>query len=244
MNKFLLAIYLTLALILSDITANAQFVTDKAIDSTSNAEIEEQVMAITVRDAASKLPIHCDIVIKGLNPRKPVTIPNVQDTLIAFKSYRLYTISAIKPGYMYFAHKFWPQEKDTHEENIQMKPLAIGLKTSIEDITFLGDQTDIYHKSAPALEELIEFMMLNPQVKIRIIGHANGPESEKKGALYYKKASEKRAEAVRDYMIQHKIAPERLATKGAGNTEMLFPDPQTDWETQANRRIEIEVIGL
>jgi outer membrane protein OmpA-like peptidoglycan-associated protein len=145
---------------------------------------------------------------------------------------------------MYFAHKFWPQEKDTHEENIQLKPLAIGQKTSIEDITFLGDQTDIYHKSAPALEELIEFMMINPQVKLRIIGHANGPESEKKGALYYKKASEKRAEAVRDYLIQHKIAPERLATKGAGNTEMLFPDPQTDWETQANRRIEIEVIGL
>jgi outer membrane protein OmpA-like peptidoglycan-associated protein len=49
---------------------------------------------------------------------------------------------------------------------------------------------------------------------------------------------------VRDYLIQRGIEPERLATKGAGNTQMIYPDPQTEWETQANRRIEIEVIGL
>ena len=87
-------------------------------------------------------------------------------------------------------------------------------------------------------------MNQNPNVKIRIIGHANGPDSEKRGPAFYKKASEKRAESVRDYLITHKIDPARLVTKGAGNAEMLYPNPKTDWETQANRRIEIEVVGL
>jgi outer membrane protein OmpA-like peptidoglycan-associated protein len=87
-------------------------------------------------------------------------------------------------------------------------------------------------------------MTLNPYVKIKIIGHANGPDTEKKPNSYYRKFSEKRAEAVRDYLIQHGVLPERLATKGAGNSEMIFPNPTTDWETQANRRIEIEIIGL
>lgn len=224
-------------------STEAQFVQEKAIDST-RVEFEDQKMIIKVLDGVTKTPTSADVVIKGLNPRKPVTLRSVSDTTLILKSYRLYTVSVVKPGYMYFAHKFWPEESQMHEEWVVLKPLSVGLKTDVDDITFLGDQTEIYFKSTPALEELIEFMNVNPNVKIRIIGHVNGPESEKRSDSFYKKASEKRAEAVRDYLIQHNIDPTRLATKGAGNTEMRFPNPQTDWETQANRRVEIEVIGL
>lgn len=237
-------IALTAAFLTVGIATQAQFVTEKSADSTGNAEIEEQVMIITVFDAAVKQMVPADVSIKGLNPRKTVVFKNLTDTVFSFKNYRLYTISVVKKGYMYYAHKFWPAEAASHVEKINLEPLRIGLKTDIEDITFLGDQTDIYHKSTPALEELLQFLTLNENVKIRIIGHANGPESEKKGSGFYKKGSEKRAEAVRDYLIQHGIAADRLATRGAGNTEMIYPDPQTDWETQANRRIQIEVIGL
>ncbi len=231
-------------LLISGLAANAQFETDQAVDSTANAEIEEKIMMVSVWDAKTKVPITSDVIVKGLNPRKPVVLPHITDTVFQFKSYRQYTISVVQKGYMYFAHKFWPDESATHNEKIMLQPISVGLKTSIEDIYFLGDQTDIYHKSAPALEELLEFMNTNSYVKLRIIGHANGPEGEKKAPGYYKKFSEKRAEAVRDYLIQHGIPPERLATKGAGNSEMIFPNPTTDWETQANRRIEIEIVGL
>lgn len=223
--------------------ATAQFVEEKAIDSTSNAEIEEQRMVLKVIDIKNN-PVTANIIVKGLNPRKPVIIPAVTDTSLVLKNYRLYTVSVVKEGYMYFAHKFWPDESIEHHETIRLRPLELGLKTDVQDITFLGDETEVYHKSTPALEELIQFLNLNPNVKIMIIGHANGPLGEKKNPTFYKKGSEKRAEAVRDYLIQHGIAPERLATKGAGNTEMVYPDPKTEWETQANRRIEIEIIGL
>lgn len=243
MGRFLSRIIITVIAISSAIGVNAQFVQEKAIDST-RLEFEDQRMLIKVLDGITNNPTTADIVIKGLNPRRPVTLKSVTDTSLVLKSYRLYTVSVVKPGYMYFAHKFWPDESETHEENVVLKPLAVGLKTDIEDITFLGDQTEIYFKSAPALEELIDFLNVNPNVKIKIIGHVNGPESEKRSDSFYKKASEKRAASVRDYLIQHNIDPARLATVGAGNTEMKFPNPQTDWETQANRRIEIEIIGL
>jgi hypothetical protein len=29
-----------------------------------------------------------------------------------------------------------------------------------------------------------------------------------------------------------------------GNKQMLYPDPQTEWQVSANRRVEIEVTGL
>ncbi len=241
--KSALSTVFSLVFFVASSVLSAQFVTEKAIDST-RLEFEDQRMIIKIIDGISKSPTSADVVIKGLNPRKPVVLKSVSDTTLILKSYRLYTVSVVKKGYMYFAHKFWPDEKEMHEEWVILKPLSVGLKTSIEDITFLGDQTEIYFKSAPALEELIEFLTVNPNVKIRVIGHANGPDSEKRGDAFYRKASEKRAESVRDYLISHGIDPTRLVTKGAGNKEMLFPNPTTDWETQANRRVEIEVIGL
>lgn len=243
MKSYTKILFFGLLFSLVGVSASAQFVTEKAIDSTK-VELEDQKMIIKVLDGVSKAPVSADVIIKGLNPRKAVVLSSVSDTTLLLKSYRLYTVSVVKKGYMYFAHKFWPDEKEVHEEWVILKPLSIGLKTNIEDIYFLGDQTEIYFKSVPALEELIAFMKANPTVKIRIIGHANGPDTEKRGASFYKKASEKRAEAVRDYLIQHGIEPERLVTKGAGNTEMIYPNPETDWQTQANRRIEVEVIGL
>jgi outer membrane protein OmpA-like peptidoglycan-associated protein len=243
MKSYTKILFFGLLFSLVGVSASAQFVTEKAIDSTK-VELEDQKMIIKVLDGVTKAPVSADVIIKGLNPRKAVVLSSVSDTSLLLKSYRLYTVSVVKKGYMYFAHKFWPDEKEVHEEWVILKPLSIGLKTNIEDIYFLGDQTEIYFKSVPALEELIAFMKANPTVKIRIIGHANGPDTEKRGSSFYKKASEKRAEAVRDYLIQHGIEPERLVTKGAGNTEMIYPNPETDWQTQANRRIEVEIIGL
>lgn len=243
MKSYTKILFFGLLFSLVGVSASAQFVTEKAIDSTK-VELEDQKMIIKVLDGVTKSPVNADVIIKGLNPRKAVVLSSVSDTTLLLKSYRLYTVSVVKKGYMYFAHKFWPDEKEVHEEWVILKPLSVGLKTNIEDIYFLGDQTEIYFKSVPALEELIAFMKANPTVKIRIIGHANGPDTEKRGASFYKKASEKRAEAVRDYLIQHGIEPERLVTKGAGNTEMIYPNPETDWQTQANRRIEVEIIGL
>jgi outer membrane protein OmpA-like peptidoglycan-associated protein len=243
MKNFIFAIICIVFFSVQSSRTYAQFVQEKAIDST-RIEFEDQQMIIKVLDATTAQMTSADVVIKGLNPRKPVVLKSVSDTTLILKSYRLYTVSVVKAGYMYFAHKFWPEEKQVHEEKVKLQPLSVGLKTDIEDITFLGDETEIYFKSIPALEELVSFLQVNPNVKIKIIGHANGPNTMKRGEGFYKKASEKRAEAVRDYLIEHGIEPGRLVTAGAGNKEMRFPDPKTDWETQANRRIEIEIIGL
>jgi flagellar motor protein MotB len=227
-------------------TAFAQFFEELKIDSTQVPEVEDQKMQITVTDFRSKMYMDADVMIKGLNPRKTVVFKNFTDSTMLLKNYRIYTVSVVKEGYMYYAHKFWPAESTTHYERVELKPLSVGLKTSIEDITFLGDETQLYHKSVPALEELVQFLTVNPSVKICIIGHANCPvnEEKKNSDAYYRRASEKRAEAVVDYLVQHGIAADRLTTRGMGNKQMLYPDPQTEWQVSANRRVEIEVTGL
>lgn len=228
-------------------SASGQFVEEKKIDTTGiGRDVENQQMIIKILDASSKKNFKTDVVVKGINPRKPVVLSQVQDTILFIKNYRRYTVSVVAEGYMYFAHKFWPDEADTHNETIEMEPLEVGLKTTIEDIVFPGDEITLHAKSNYALEELVSFLKKNPDVKIKIIGHANGPKDEKgtRSSNFYRKVTEQRAQSVRDYLIRKGIQADRLATEGKGNTEMLYPNPITDWQTQMNRRIEIEVIGL
>lgn len=221
--------------------ASAQFVTEKKIGD-PDVVVDNQQMHITVLDAKSGQAVPADVRIEGLL-RKSMVVENLVDTTFQIRTYRLFNISCVKEGYMYFAHKFWPEEKQKHEEKILLKPLEVGLKTDVRDITFLGDKTEIYSKSTEALEEIIEFLTMNPNIKLAIIGHVNGPDGEK-SATFYRKASLKRSQSVVDYLILKGIDKTRLEARGAGNSDMIYPKPATDWQSEANRRIEIEIIEI
>lgn len=227
---------------LATATVHAQFVAERGIDERERS-FTKQVMNIAVFDAVTRTSLPSDFSINGLNPRKPIEFVAVADTSFEIRNYRQYTVTCVREGYMLYSEKFWPDEADIHMQAIALKPLAVGLKTDMREITFLGDQTEIYPRSKPALEELVSWLQLNKSVSIAIIGHVNGPDNER-SARFYQKASLARAKAVLEYLVSRGIAEDRIEARGAGNTEMIYPDPATDWQNDANRRIEIEVIGI
>lgn len=232
----------TLVLLLTGSTLQAQFVQEKRINASENY-IKNQVMRILVTDAVTEKSVEADLTVRGLNPRKPVDMKATSDTTFEIRNYRLYSVSCVEEGYMYYAEKFWPEEKEIHLQQVKLKPLAVGQKTDIRDISFLGNKTEIYHKSKPALAELKEFMILNPNVRIEVIGHVNGPDNSRSQKVY-NKASLERAQAVIDYLVTEGIDKDRFEAVGKGNTEMIYPDPQTEWQNEANRRIQIKVISI
>lgn len=220
----------------------SQFVQEKKI-SENETTTNELYMNIVVENDSSQNIMSADVTVNGLNPRKPTVFQSVTDTTFQIKNYRLYTVSCIKKGFMYYSEKFWPAETNVHVQKVNLIPLKVGLKTDVRDITFLGDQTAIYHKSKPALEEIKQFLDINPNVKIAIIGHVNGPDN-KRSKKFYQKASVERAQAVVDYLIDLGVDEERLSAQGEGNSQMLYPDPKTDWQNEANRRVEILITAI
>ena len=223
-------------------TANAQFVQEKRIDA-SESYINNQVMRILVLNGRTNESISTDIIIRGLNPRKPVEMKAVSDTTFAIRNYRLYNVSCVEPGFMYYAEKFWPEEKEIHIQKVNLLPLEVGQITDIREISFLGDKTEIYHKSKPVLDELIKFMTVNPTVNISVIGHVNGPDNSK-SQKFYNKVSLQRSEAIVKYLVEQGISKDRLTAEGAGNADMMYPDPQTEWQNDANRRIQIRITSI
>jgi outer membrane protein OmpA-like peptidoglycan-associated protein len=74
--------------------------------------------------------------------------------------------------------------------------------------------------------------------RFKIAGHTDA-----KGTVEYnKKLSERRAQAVRDYLVaQYDVAANRLETIGYGSNELVDPDKPLD---AINRRVQIINIGI
>ena len=104
-----------------------------------------------------------------------------------------------------------------------------------ESIYFETERADIKPVSYPLLDEIADVVLSHSEIEIlRIEGHtdARGP------ADYNKNLSEQRAAAVRDYLIGRGVDPERLRSRGFGETVPLdSADGPAAWEK--NRRVEL-----
>ncbi len=118
----------------------------------------------------------------------------------------------------------------TPEEQRASLPLVI----EVSDVLFEFDKWVIKTTYVPELESWVEYFQNNPLVTADIYGHADSTGTE----TYNQKLSERRAEAVVNYMVDKGIKLERLTTKGFGETQ-----PATSNDTlegrQKNRRVEL-----
>ena len=84
-------------------------------------------------------------------------------------------------------------------------------------------------------------MYKRQKVKIEIEGHVNGPTF--KNTKEFIELSTARARTVYDFLLVNEVEPPRLAYVGKGNSRMLYPTPKNKEESEANRRVEINVVG-
>ena len=89
----------------------------------------------------------------------------------------------------------------------------------------------------PVLEEVVRIMKEHPEVRVEIQGHTDNIGSED----YNLKLSEKRAEAVKAYLVKRGIDAGRLETRGYGESRPIDSN-DTELGRARNRRIEFVVI--
>ena len=126
-------------------------------------------------------------------------------------------------------------------------PLAVRPPTKINKpsplpkvlnkVQFRYNSADFEPSSLPQLDSAVVILKNYPTLEILIKGHTSS-EGE---ADYNQKLSKRRAEAVKNYLIQHGIEAKRLIVKGLGKTELLVPDDTEDNKRQ-NRRIEFVIL--
>ena len=82
-------------------------------------------------------------------------------------------------------------------------------------------------------------MQLNKNAEIILEGHTNGlfPSTDVDFEL-----SAKRAEVIKEFLVENGISPERIGTEGMGSKREVYPIPETEEEEGYNRRVEVNVV--
>jgi outer membrane protein OmpA-like peptidoglycan-associated protein len=112
-----------------------------------------------------------------------------------------------------------------------------GRRFVFEDLQFAPNQTQLLNDFIPELERVVRLMHVRPSMKIRIEGHADStglPEINMK-------ISEQRAIAVKRYLMQEGIVPDRIETKGFGASRPIASNT-TESGRRLNRRIEFLIM--
>ena len=124
-----------------------------------------------------------------------------------------YVFLATCKGFLNHQEQLRVEPVTKSEEYVLQFPLAnISAPVLIENIFYDFDKATLRPESATALDELIQLLNENPNVTIELSAHTDYKGSD----AYNEGLSQRRAESVVNYLIEHGIASDRLTPKGYG----------------------------
>ena len=107
----------------------------------------------------------------------------------------------------------------------------------LKGIYFDTAKWNLKKESYPNLTNLIEYMTLKKSAVIRLEGHTDNVGDDKKNQIL----SQKRADAVRKYLINKGISPQRVEAVGYGET-MPIASNDTEEGRKINRRTVVTIL--
>jgi OOP family OmpA-OmpF porin len=114
--------------------------------------------------------------------------------------------------------------------------IKVGEKVTLKNLFFENGKYYLLPESYTELNKLVQYLIRNPQMEVRINGHSDNSGSKAKN----QKLSEYRAREVFEYLIK-KGAQNKMYFKGYGSQ---FPIASNDDDIgrAKNRRVEFEII--
>ena len=124
-----------------------------------------------------------------------------------------YVLLGTCKGYLNHQEQLRVEPVTESEEYVLQFPLAnIAAPVLIENIFYDFDKATLRPESTTALDELVKLLNENPNVTIELSAHTDYKGSDQ----YNERLSQRRAESVVGYLIDHGIAADRLMPKGYG----------------------------
>ena len=202
---------------------------------------EQQHVVINITDAKSGKPVAATLTIDGMTFDKVIEAKGRSTYEYDMDVYRSLKIGCTNKGYMFTTVRVKGSTEKVVTVDIKLAPISAGEKVVLDDIRFVGNEDKVMRQSEASLLLLLRFMQENPKVKIEVQGHVNGPTFKNKKEFI--DLSTARAKTVYDFLLVNEIEPERLSYQGLGNSQMLYPEPKNKEQSEANRRVEVKVLG-
>jgi OOP family OmpA-OmpF porin len=107
----------------------------------------------------------------------------------------------------------------------------------LEGVTFELNSAELIADSRPLLARVAADLAKYPNLRIEVQGHTDGSGSDR----YNMQLSQRRAAAVRDYLVGQGVAPGQVEARGYGES-MLIADDRTAEGRARNRRVVLSVL--
>lgn len=104
------------------------------------------------------------------------------------------------------------------------------------DILFAFDSSVIRESAKPTLAKVVRALAKNPDESLYVAGHTCDIGTEE----YNQGLSERRAAAVKEYLVKSGISEDRITTEGFGETDPLVPN-ENEAARKLNRRVELTI---
>jgi outer membrane protein OmpA-like peptidoglycan-associated protein len=115
---------------------------------------------------------------------------------------------------------------------------ARGLIANMSDVLFRSGSFELLAGARERLAKVSGIVLAYPSLHVAVEGHTDSVGSDE----YNQQLSERRAQAVRDYLVQQGISSSNVEAHGYGKTEPIASN-DTPEGRQQNRRVELVLSG-
>jgi outer membrane protein OmpA-like peptidoglycan-associated protein len=195
-----------------------------------------------VVDATTKNPLKAKIELHDLSANKLISTFTSDSTsgsyLFVLPSQSDYAVHANSAGYLFASLNFNVADETSEKiVNLELPPIAKNAEVTLKNIFFEFDKYELSEKSTVELEEVRNFLKVNPMLQVEIGGHSDNVGSEK----YNQQLSEKRAQEVFNHLILSGIPKTQLAFKGYGSSKPVANN-NSEENRALNRRISFIIL--
>jgi outer membrane protein OmpA-like peptidoglycan-associated protein len=111
-------------------------------------------------------------------------------------------------------------------------------KITLEGVTFAHNSADLTSSSDAVLDQLADGLKKHPRLRVEIQGHTDSTGA----AAYNMKLSQKRADAVRSYLVNAGVDPTQLVARGYGASQPFTSNATAEGRAR-NRRVVMYVLS-
>ena len=115
---------------------------------------------------------------------------------------------------------------------------ARGLIANMSDVLFKTGSFELLPGARERLAKVSGIVIAHPGLRLEVEGHTDSVGSDD----YNQQLSEKRAGAVRDYLVQQGISADGIVSRGLGKTQPVASNDTAEGRQQ-NRRVELVLSG-
>ncbi len=173
---------------------------------------------------------------------KSVSNPGNGSYLVTLPTNNNYAFNVSRKGYMFYSENFSLKNLDDnnkpYEINIPLQPIEADASIVLKNIFFETDSYDLKPESTTELNKLVQFLNINPNIRVEISGHTDNVGSKQHNT----DLSTNRAKAVYNKLIKKGITANRLAYKGYYFSKPIATN-DTEKGRAKNRRTEFKIVS-